>query len=704
MTPSLDRSPLPFRLGVYLLERKIGSGAMGDVYEATHETLGKKVALKVLRTGGMDEATRQRFLQEGIAASRIRHPNVVEVSDAGTHEDVAYLAMTLLTGESLADRLEREGRLPITQAVDFTLPLCAALKSAHEAGVLHRDLKPGNVFLSDVGRGEPEPILLDFGISKLLGPVDAALTENPQFLGTPLYLSPEQADGAPSTGASDQYSLALTLYECLLGVRPHEKHRSSLPRLLRAASEAEIPPPRSLDPSLPEGLEDALIRALSRQPQDRFDTMEDFGAALLPYASATRAALWEHSFIDAERTMTSRSGRVLHTPNSRRVNVAVEAPPNAPSSGSWHSDPERRGFDPEESAISRRADAEPHSPLPKEPQILAPSRPTDMPRPRAVGSQKGSLHEKHLPHVPQSKTPRRQEPANARNPRADWPAYLLAGALALSAAFALVLIIDKTARDVARFNVHVTTDPPEAHLRLDGDPVGRGEFHGSFPRDGELHELSAQLDGYETRSILFRDVPPSPTLELRPLEKKQPGAQASPAHPTPGTEQARREGEVPGSSASEAAPQEKTARRPAASRLARSPAGDPRLAQSLPGAKITGKSQQDRTAPQQENALQQEPRRKDEPQSENASQRSQNDDVSQKSQTGDAPQSEGVSQRSQNEGTRQSEDDEPAHPDEADSANAPDEKTESTAQKEPQSARSPSRPSISTGNIDPWAD
>src|SRR5690606_33331845 len=141
----------------------------------------------------------------------------------------------------------------------------------------------------------------------------------PQLLGTPLYISPEQADGAPGSPASDQYSLALTLYECLLGVRPHEKHRSSLVRLLRAASEAQITPPRSLDPSIPDGLEEALMRALARTPAERFPSVADFGAALLPFASSTRAALWQHSFVDAERTMASPSGRIVEGVPSRRV-------------------------------------------------------------------------------------------------------------------------------------------------------------------------------------------------------------------------------------------------------------------------------------------------------------------------------------------------------------------------------------------------
>ncbi len=335
MSAAEESSRPPRQIGVYRLDAEIGSGAMGTVYRATHMTLGKQVALKIVRTDDPESELCQRFLQEGIAASRVRHPNVVEVLDAGRDGDTAYLAMQLLEGETLAECLSRQGRLPVTYAIDLILPVCAALMAAHEAGVLHRDLKPANIFLTDVGRGEPEPILLDFGISKILGPVDAALTQNPRFLGTPLYIAPEQAEGAAGSALSDQYSLALSLYECLLGVRPYEKYASSLIQLLRRVAEGEIKPPRDLDAGIPEELDEALCRALSPDPEERFPSMREFGAALLPFASATRGALWQHSFIDAERTMASASSPVSNSRNSRRVHVWVDdsrssQPPDEP--------------------------------------------------------------------------------------------------------------------------------------------------------------------------------------------------------------------------------------------------------------------------------------------------------------------------------------------------------------------------------------
>lgn len=567
---------------------------MGDVYEATHLTLGKRVALKVLRAAGGSDEVQQRFLQEGIAASRVRHPNVVEVTDAGTDAGTSYLAMTLLEGESLAAYLQREGRMSVPQAVDTILPLCAALAAAHQAGVLHRDLKPGNIFLADVGRGDPEPVLLDFGISKLLDPVDLSLTENPQFLGTPLYISPEQTDGAPSTSASDQYSLALTLYECLLGVRPFEKFKTSLVRLLRAVSETEIPAPRSMDPSISTELEDILMRALSRDPRERFESILDFGAALLPFASSTRSSLWAHSFVDTERTMTSVSGRILEraTPQ-RRVHVEVDENPTPLTHSepdSWHSGPAHsiaeRGFSersvaersvaegsvaerriPDRSAsqrasstdaavshtVSARGAAAPvrgrdgsaafasaqqdgsahrldsAGPVPSErneadwnPEASAISRKTDsvsetqLERGAHLAEGKKLDQNEARTSQPQTKTSAGLAATSAAGlPRANWPVYALAAALALFAVLAGVLSLSHT-NEASRFEVHVDSVPPGAELTLDGRPVGRAPYRGSFEKDGETHVLRATLPGYAPHQLSFQNSPPTETLTLMP--------------------------------------------------------------------------------------------------------------------------------------------------------------------------------------------
>lgn len=543
-----ESSRPPRHVGVYRLDAKIGSGAMGTVYRATHTTLGKEVALKIVHSGDPDGELCQRFLQEGIAASKVRHPNVVEVLDAGRDGETAYLAMQLLEGETLGECLQRQGRLPLTYAIDVILPVCAALKAAHDAGVLHRDLKPANIFLTDVGRGEPEPMLLDFGISKILGPVDAALTQNPRYLGTPLYIAPEQADGAPGSTFSDQYSLALSLYECLLGVRPFEKYASSLILLLRRVAEGEIKAPRDLDAGIPDDLDEVLCRALSRNPQDRFPSLREFGAALLPYASAPRRALWQHSFVDAERTMTSANAPISDSRNSRRVHVAVEEgarPSQLPETQRENPDgaaaedyvshsalfgqegqPEdSQRFNAERSAISRRSlpatlredERDPYSQVPS-PRGLSESW---------TGQAQPLPTDRNSVGVP---TPRSWRPKRERSPIFVWTLSAVLGLATLGTATLLVRhemgstpndgsVSQSASTAQEDFTVEILTTPKAAKIELDGRLVGQGQFHAKLKRDGVLHHLKVTHPGYEAAVLTFQDdAPPAQMILKKSLE------------------------------------------------------------------------------------------------------------------------------------------------------------------------------------------
>jgi len=303
---------------------------MGSVYRAFDLKLGRVVALKLVSAEDETSELFLRFVREGAAAARIRHPNVVQVYDAGSENGCAFLAMQLLEGETLAEKLARVTRLPLSEAVDVILPICSAMAAAHQAGVLHRDLKPANIFLADMQRGTPEPYLLDFGISKLDGLADAALTQNTQLLGTPFYLAPEQADGAPGSAWADQYSLALCLYECLLGVRPFEQHKTSLMKLLRHIAEGNVPAPRQVDASIPLALDAVLTRALATDPTARFGSMREFGAALLPFASLGVRHLWQGAFSD-EPSDQERSSAV-EAPSPLGPDLAQVRIPSIPSS------------------------------------------------------------------------------------------------------------------------------------------------------------------------------------------------------------------------------------------------------------------------------------------------------------------------------------------------------------------------------------
>ncbi|MEZ4408449.1 MAG: protein kinase [Polyangiales bacterium] len=283
--------------GRYRVVRRLGRGGMGEVYEATHATLGKRVALKVLRPEvAQNPKVLARFQREGAAVARVEHPNVVDIFDVGVERDVAFLVMEFLEGEDLGAMLRREGALEVSRAVDILLPVLAAVAAAHAEGVIHRDLKPANVFLATTKLGVVTPKVLDFGVSKILdGPSFQNITGPTTLLGTPYYLPPELARGARNADPrSDQYALGVILYQCLTDRRPFAG--ATLYDTLRAIVHGEYEPAHVVRPSLPREVADAVARALSREPERRFASVLEFGSALIPFASRGVRALWGRVF------------------------------------------------------------------------------------------------------------------------------------------------------------------------------------------------------------------------------------------------------------------------------------------------------------------------------------------------------------------------------------------------------------------------
>ncbi len=276
-------SNLPRRMGRYLLQNVLGRGGMGTVYRAYDAELDRDVALKIPDADGViTPESRQRFLREARAAATISHPRICPIYDVGEINTVPYFTMLLVGGESLASRLEHEGRFPAKEAVQLVVHLADALGEAHRHGIVHRDVKPANVILS----GQGEPLLTDFGMARRLGSNDPRLTQSESIIGTPAYMSPEQARGDQGLigPESDVYSLGVVLYELLTGKRPFV---GSLADILGAILHQEPVRPTVAVPDLDPRLEAICLKAMEKRIADRYPTMEAFRAELLRYLTAT---------------------------------------------------------------------------------------------------------------------------------------------------------------------------------------------------------------------------------------------------------------------------------------------------------------------------------------------------------------------------------------------------------------------------------
>jgi serine/threonine-protein kinase len=263
----------------------LGEGGMGIVYLAEHPEIGRKVAVKVLhRDFARDQQVLGRFLNEARAANAIRHPNIIEILDSGALADqTPFLVMELLEGESLAARIRRTERLAVRDAVDFAYQTASALSAAHGKGIVHRDLKPDNLFIvPDPHEADRERIkVLDFGIAKLQqsSPGDSVKTRTGTLMGTPIYMSPEQCRGVRTVDhRTDIYSLGVILYEMLIGRPPFVSE--GFGDLVNMHINMAPPPPRAARPDLSPDLEAVILTTLAKAPEQRFDGMQAFQAAL----------------------------------------------------------------------------------------------------------------------------------------------------------------------------------------------------------------------------------------------------------------------------------------------------------------------------------------------------------------------------------------------------------------------------------------
>jgi hypothetical protein len=496
--------------GRYELQRLLGVGGTGAVFEAKHTTIGRVVALKLLLPEiAANPTVARRFLQEAQTANAVRHRNIVEVIDFGDDHGRLFMVMEFLQGESLAATLKREAPMRPGAILALLDPIFAGLHFAHLQGVVHRDVKPQNIFIVHEPDGARVPKLLDFGIAKRLVQGDTQLTGTGMILGTPAYMAPEQARGARDvTPAADQYALGAILYQALSGQIPHQAE--TFPAMLIAIVSGPPADLRTLRPDLDPALAAVIMRALHPNPDARFPTVAALRDALRPWADAHIA-----------------DAHIADAPG--RPAAPASLPPAAPTRPDGTRPPE---------AVHALSVGPAHIASAPSPAPAAPAR---MPRLAAAVAAVAALtataalalvlrpapRPAAAPPAPPAVTPSAVTPPRPVTPRPAPPAGVAAP---VPVTF--------------RVDVH----PPTAEIFLDDVLLGRGHAEVLRPRDGARRQLRLAAPGYATvTEVLVADADARVSRMLAPLSRPTPLARMAPR---------------PGSSAAPDAPTAPTPRRP----------------------------------------------------------------------------------------------------------------------------------------------
>jgi beta-lactam-binding protein with PASTA domain/predicted Ser/Thr protein kinase len=301
--------------GRYRILRKLGAGGMANVYLAEDEVLGRRVAIKILndRHAGDDQFV-ERFRREAKNAAGLSHPNIVSIYDRGEAEGTYYIAMEYLDGRSLKELIVARGPAPVNVAIDYARQILAAIRFAHRHGIVHRDIKPHNVLVDGEGRLK----VTDFGIARAGA---SQMTEAGSIIGTAQYLSPEQAKGAPVDQTSDLYSVGVVLYELLTGVVPFSGETPVEIAMKHLSSPAE--PPSARRAEIPRELDYVVLRALAKDPADRYQSAEEMdadlarvarGAGVSPATEEAATAIIARPPPTAVTEITSRTPQVPYAP------------------------------------------------------------------------------------------------------------------------------------------------------------------------------------------------------------------------------------------------------------------------------------------------------------------------------------------------------------------------------------------------------
>jgi serine/threonine protein kinase/beta-lactam-binding protein with PASTA domain len=308
--------------GRYRIQRKLGAGGMADVYLAEDQELGRRVAIKILNgRHANDDQFIERFRREAKNAAALNHPNIVSIYDRGEAEDTYYIAMEYLDGRTLKELIVSRGAAPINVAIEYARQILSALRFAHRHGIVHRDIKPHNVLVDGEGRVK----VTDFGIARA---GTSQMTETGSIVGTAQYLSPEQARGGEIDPRSDLYSLGIVLYELLTGKTPFDgetpveiamKHLSNTPK-----------PPSKLRPDIPPELDMVVLRALAKNPDDRYQSADEMEADLERVARGASVAA---ATVDTATQVLRRPAPVAAAPDSATSATMIAAPHTAATRG-----------------------------------------------------------------------------------------------------------------------------------------------------------------------------------------------------------------------------------------------------------------------------------------------------------------------------------------------------------------------------------
>ena len=511
--------------GGYEITRLLGKGSFGSVYEALKLPLRRRVAIKLLHDGfTADEKIVGRFLREAESAARLHHPHIVETFDVGVVDGLPFIAMEFLEGESLKQRLLREGALSPQVAADIVLPVLSAVAAVHEAGIVHRDLKPENIQLEN-RLGTLHPKVLDFGIAKAAD--QRNLSAIGTKLGSPLYMSPEQHDGKVVDARTDLWSLGVVLFQCVTGKSPFQA--TTLPQLYRKIVIEPTPPLRLLNPSIPVTFEAVVQRALQKDPAARFPDAREMGAALFPFASPVVQHALQREFgmnVQLSASGVQRAEESIEPGSTMAWNGPVAAPtfpfssqaarPSAPASVS-QSVPAAPAYEPATIADQRS------------------SRPGSIAPTVEVAAFTGPFPA-HLATQPTA-------PSVASTPSSK-RGLMLVGvgviALALSAGVAAVGLSGESAPTSAPTappapstrRVQMRVLPPNATLQLDNHPPVLGSLDETIADDGRTHTIRVSAAGHEPQSFTFMPASPPPaSVTLAALPTAEPAPRATPVPP-----------------------------------------------------------------------------------------------------------------------------------------------------------------------------